>query len=926
MALRSRKLDFKRRFQVFRWTEALDLDESVSLGRGVPVIKTGVDKEEEDEHHLQAALNANQAGVASKQTVSIPVPDASPASLTTRNIIPTLIAQMDDYVGCPYCLDEIDDAFLKEWKEDCMKRGGDAIVEEEWLDEDAFEICMSVLERFGSERLPTDTPAATEAISFFLANEPTLTYHPQTFEKVFNHWCFRRFSAPRIQVTNMNPGRPIAPPLRVDDVTHNPKADDADPYICFRKRDIRPQRKHTKRVDMASLDKLKKLHQDLVQVRLLLDQISAREETRRELLTMDAAFFEKRCLVRRLKRTFGVAEGDENRKKKKQKLEETGIIRPSSIKIKLRNPSMENVDGGVSLKSPTDPISEEAKLLEQVKRKKAEDEAAGYMDLTEDPYIPPSHRGAKFWERRLPALLLPTALPSSTPQNPQHEPSTSSIIPHPASASNSTSYPYTSAKPPSSYIPYARRRIGRGGRLCFDRRFDLIEPRPKTRSVGKADEIDKSMQWQYDTPYDNEFQDTVVEMEDTVHNIAFRSFYLSTNSDDINHFITKPTYPDQINPKPSSDPLANRAPIPAYEVVRTLPTAAQPPAGAPSDPNVAAAATTAAAAPTPAAPAAPPKKKAAAPKAPKKPPPVLDEKQQRLKNLLETSKTAAQQNQQKAAAAGAAGTQPTPAAAAGAATGVVMNGSMSPAPVVATPSNMMAAAGAGAGVNSPTAQQQLLMQQQFLFRQQLAAAQAAAAAGANAGAGATPQPVNGAATPAAVRPNGGVLPNQMQLMLMMQQLQAQMAAAPQPMTPQMQQNFFMQQHRIRLAMQAQHQQQQAQQGAAAGMIGANAGGGGAAGAAGGGGAGGGNVMATPNGNGTFTLTNGQIVTGPQLQQLQYQMIMRQKMFAAQAQAMAQAQQLQMQQQQQQMQQGQGQDGGNGGGGGGDGEMLNALNG
>ncbi|KAJ3055896.1 Enhancer of polycomb-like protein 1, partial [Rhizoclosmatium hyalinum] len=147
MALRSRKLDFKRRFQVFRWTEALDLDESVSLGRGVPVIKTGVDKEEEDEHHLQAALNANQAGVASKQTVSIPVPDASARFVdyekyyTHTYVIPKqyvkFSAQMDDYVGCPYCLDEIDDAFLKEWKEDCMKRGGDAIVEEEWLDEDA---------------------------------------------------------------------------------------------------------------------------------------------------------------------------------------------------------------------------------------------------------------------------------------------------------------------------------------------------------------------------------------------------------------------------------------------------------------------------------------------------------------------------------------------------------------------------------------------------------------------------------------------------------------------------------------------------------------------------------------------------------------------------------------------------------------------
>ncbi|KAJ3007808.1 UNVERIFIED_CONTAM: Enhancer of polycomb-like protein 1, partial [Siphonaria sp. JEL0065] len=326
MALRSRKLDYKRRFSVFRWSECLDLDETVSASRNVANIKTGVDKEEEDEHHLRAALDANQAGVTNHSVV-IPVPDASakfkdyekyysPTYQISKQYV-KFSAQMDDYVGCLYCLDERDEEFLKTWKNEIEKNG--ASLEAEFLDDDSFEMCMHVLERFGSERLQVaNIPTMNDAITFFVQNEPSLSYPPAAFERVFNHWCFRRYSAPRIQTTNMNPGRPIAPPLRVDDFTANPKQDDSDPYICFRKRDIRPARKHTKRVDMASLDKLKKLHQDLVQVRSILDHIGAREETRRELLAMDTAFFEKRCLVRRLKRSFGVADGDETKKKKRR--------------------------------------------------------------------------------------------------------------------------------------------------------------------------------------------------------------------------------------------------------------------------------------------------------------------------------------------------------------------------------------------------------------------------------------------------------------------------------------------------------------------------------------------------------------------------------------------------------------------------------
>ncbi|KAJ3186836.1 Enhancer of polycomb-like protein 1, partial [Entophlyctis luteolus] len=297
---------------------------------------------------------------------------------------------MDDYVGCPYCLDEADDLFLAKWRvENANANGSDSdnkyvdILECVAPDDDLFEVYMYTLERFGNERA-SDLPTLDQCSVYIQENEPLLLV-PQTIptpeatlSRIFSHWVHRRYVQPRpFPVTSNQAGRPIVPPLRVDEVTNNPKQDDSDPYICFRKRDLRPTRKHTKRVDTASLEKLKKLHRDLIQVRGLLDFVAEREETRRELLTMDTAFFEKRCLVRKMKKVFGIAETEDGKKKKRKTGDDPS--RPSSIKIKIRNPSTELLD----VKSPMDPVSEHMKVSEQVARRKAEDIASGFVDLTE---------------------------------------------------------------------------------------------------------------------------------------------------------------------------------------------------------------------------------------------------------------------------------------------------------------------------------------------------------------------------------------------------------------------------------------------------------------------------------------------------------------------------------------------------------------
>ncbi|KAJ3199127.1 Enhancer of polycomb-like protein 1 [Entophlyctis luteolus] len=791
MALRSRKVDFKRRFAVLRYSECVDLDETVSLGRGVPTtIKTGVDKEEEDEHHLRAALDANQAGVE-KSTVVIPTPDASrpfaghekyyPGGYQIPKAFVKFSAQMEDYIGCPYCLDEADDAFLAKWRaesaSDCATDSKNVDVECVVPDDDLFEVYMYTLERFGNEQA-TDVPTLDQCSVYIRENEPLLLV-PQTIptpeatlSKIFSYWVHRRYTQPRpFPVTNNQLGRPIVPPLRVDEVTNNPKRDDSDPYICFRKRDLRPTRKHTKRVDTASLEKLKKLHRDLIQVRGLLDLVGEREETRRELLTMDTAFFEKRCLVRKMKKVFGVAETEDGKKKKRKTAEDS--LRPSSIKIKIRNPSTELLD----VKSPMDPVSEQMKVSEQVSRRKAEDAASGFIDLTECPFIQSTTSPKSFWESPLEIT---------------------------STASYKASSATDSASMKSKFVfSCGRRRVGRGGRLFIDR-----------RPVLKYDK-DCTAQWKFDEATEEIRANEVVVMEDTIRNLAYRAFHLSPANEDINLFLTKPTHPDQINPKPIPDAAAppNRPQLPVYEVVRqtvNAPTASN---------GTSAAAVDGSSTKKKAVATAPP---SAAPTKPKKPLPVLDERTQKLKSMLDSSKSQAQllKNQAAAAASGGAvgpppasggtpgssGTVQTPiqqnqlpqqpnGTAASAANG----GSMSPAAAnlavninaangAATPNVPNGGIPSAAALAALQAQQQatnaaqfsmLTAQQQMFLRQQALAAMMMGMGNNNL----PPQTQQ----------------QQAQLLLAMRQQQAA-AVAFQNMPPQMQQQYLMNQQRLRFAM------------------------------------------------------------------------------------------------------------------------------
>ncbi|KAL2052637.1 hypothetical protein ABVK25_007197 [Lepraria finkii] len=86
--IRQRKLNTRNGLGIVREDELEPIDDE--LQRNVPRIDTGIEKAEEQEHHLQAALSASQAAAIGGKVaqIYIPTPDAVPSSIDYEELYP----------------------------------------------------------------------------------------------------------------------------------------------------------------------------------------------------------------------------------------------------------------------------------------------------------------------------------------------------------------------------------------------------------------------------------------------------------------------------------------------------------------------------------------------------------------------------------------------------------------------------------------------------------------------------------------------------------------------------------------------------------------------------------------------------------------------------------------------------------------------
>lgn len=275
---------------------------------------------------MQAALSASQAAVIGGKVaqIYIPTPDAVQSSLQYDKLYPLTYAQpatyvrfsstVEDCAGCPYDMDEEDHDFFKS-----MNAKKNASTQ---CSEDQFEEIMNCFEETAQVKQPyaaVDNPPVLSYDEIQSSMDDYLDDPARPFTReIYEHWKTRRLEAGnRSLITGL---KVIRLPLCVSRLSTDEfkfetgaDTDDADPYVCFRRREVRQIRK-TRGRDAHSAEKLKKLRKELEESREIMAMIRQREITKREQLAVERQLFEQRTNLRQVKLNLPdqYKEGDED--------------------------------------------------------------------------------------------------------------------------------------------------------------------------------------------------------------------------------------------------------------------------------------------------------------------------------------------------------------------------------------------------------------------------------------------------------------------------------------------------------------------------------------------------------------------------------------------------------------------------------------
>uniref|UniRef100_T1JAR8 Enhancer of polycomb-like protein n=1 Tax=Strigamia maritima TaxID=126957 RepID=T1JAR8_STRMM len=267
LSFRARALDASKPMPVFRCEEIPDLPDFAAINRAVPQMPTGMEKEEECEHHLQRAISAQQAYGQTGDLV-IPTPevytiDGDYERLYPSNYkIPRQLIHMQ-----PFTMEQD----IPDYDMDTE--------DEEWVNQQAkkmdltplqFEEMMDRLEKGSGQHV-----VQLKEAKLLLKEDDDLII------AVYDYWLNKRLRTQHpliLQVRNE----------KRDGSTNN------NPYVAFRRRTEKMQTRKNRKNDEASYEKMLKLRRDLSRAVTLLEMVKRREKTKREHLHLSVEVFEKR--------------------------------------------------------------------------------------------------------------------------------------------------------------------------------------------------------------------------------------------------------------------------------------------------------------------------------------------------------------------------------------------------------------------------------------------------------------------------------------------------------------------------------------------------------------------------------------------------------------------------------------------------------
>ncbi|XP_007230719.3 enhancer of polycomb homolog 1b isoform X1 [Astyanax mexicanus] len=269
LSFRARALDASKPLPVFRCEDLPDLHEYASINRAVPQMPTGMEKEEESEHHLQRAISAQQVYGEKRDNMVIPVPEAESNITYYDSLYPGDFKMPKQLIHIQpfsldteqpdYDLDADDEMFVNRLKK---KLEVGALQFEEMIDR---------LEKGSGQQLVT-----LQEAKLLLKEDDEL------IREVFEYWSRKRKLCPSGSLI------PTVKQEKRDGSSTN------DPYVAFRRRTEKMQTRKNRKNDEVSYEKMLKLRRDLSRAVTILEMIKRREKSKRELLHLTLEIVEKR--------------------------------------------------------------------------------------------------------------------------------------------------------------------------------------------------------------------------------------------------------------------------------------------------------------------------------------------------------------------------------------------------------------------------------------------------------------------------------------------------------------------------------------------------------------------------------------------------------------------------------------------------------
>ncbi|XP_070770851.1 enhancer of polycomb homolog 2 [Enoplosus armatus] len=269
LSFRARALDAAKPLPVYRNRDLPDLTDCVSINRAVPQMPTGMEKEEELEHHLQRAISAQQVFREKKENMVIPVPEAESNTTYYDRLykgevrVPKQLIHLQplglDLEQPDYDMDSEDETLLNR-----LNRKME-------IKPLQFETMVDRLEKASTHQLVSLSEAK------LLLNEDDYL-----LKSVYDYWVRKRKNCH---------GPSLIPHIKQekrDGSTNN------DAYVAFRRRTEKMQTRKNRKNDEASYEKMLRLRREFSRTVTILEMIKRREKSKRELLHLTLEVVERR--------------------------------------------------------------------------------------------------------------------------------------------------------------------------------------------------------------------------------------------------------------------------------------------------------------------------------------------------------------------------------------------------------------------------------------------------------------------------------------------------------------------------------------------------------------------------------------------------------------------------------------------------------